>query len=285
MREEWKIELTAKWLIFFILSTTFFKVFKFGILTLICNVTKKLWNTYKRNPYKSYQIPTVPKSCTTAIVSERWEAPRMIIWSQFLSLIYVQFNWNAKMICWSCCWFDNWEYVESLLLLQVPCRMAWAIIDLHCSLSWQLWITSQLLSSCNQPLMLSSCFILCLPLSLVPSILPVVINSSIFPSLTIWPKNFICCSLIPFSNSFFTPTDLSTSSLIFRSVQLIFCILLQHWNSKMLYLHQKIIEKLMHHRQKNLNLNVTPLVGSFMYTRKDNGPKTDPCETPAEMHF
>ena len=89
-----------------------------------------------------------------------------------------------------------------LLLLQVPCRMAWAIMDLHFSLSLQLWITSQLLSSFNQPLMLSSCFILCLPLSLVPSILPVVINSSMFPSLTICPKNFICCSLIPFCNSY-----------------------------------------------------------------------------------
>ena len=52
----------------------------------------------------------------------------------------------------------------------------------------------------------------------MPSILPVVINSSMFPSLTICPKNFICCSLIPFSNSFSTPTDLNTSSLLFLSV-------------------------------------------------------------------
>lgn len=74
-------------------------------------------------------------------------------------------------------------------------------MDFHCSPSQQLWITSQPLSVVTN-LMLSSCFLLCLPLSLVPSSLPVLIDSCMLPSLIMCPKSFICCSLIRFSSSF-----------------------------------------------------------------------------------
>ena len=130
------------------------------------------------------------------------------------------------------------------VLLRVPCSIAWVIMDFlsridllrmtkqtwsksDCYLSWQLRITLQLLSNCNRSLKLSSCFLLCLPLSLVPPVLHVVIdNSSIFSSLIMCQKQFICCSLISFRSSFSVLTNLNNSSLLSLSVQLTFCNLL-----------------------------------------------------------
>ena len=86
------------------------------------------------------------------------------------------------------------------LLLHAPCRIAWVIMDLNFPLSWQLWITSQ---PCLIVINLFCCqavLFFAPPLSLEPSILPVVISSSMFPSLTICSKNFTCYFLILFSN-------------------------------------------------------------------------------------
>ena len=112
--------------------------------------------------------------------------------------------------------------------------MALAVMVLHFSLFAHARITSIPFPISIQFLMMSNCFSLCLPLALVPLIMPVRICNSDPSFLTICPINCSCCFLMADSKTLFVPIWVSTSSLLVCVVQLIRNILRYVHISKLL---------------------------------------------------
>ena len=110
-----------------------------------------------------------------------------------------------------------------LLLLQVPCHIAWVIMDFHRSFSRQQWITSHLLSCCNQSLMLSSCFSL----------------SSSCPG----DHNFPCCNE-SFFVSFLNYTSICSSLVAFSLCSLTSALHRCFSYRSNLFLHSSVAPKL-----------------------------------------
>ena len=110
-----------------------------------------------------------------------------------------------------------------LIIFTSPHRSAvsWtlAVICLHLILSLAAWTTwFAVYSSPKSPTKLSIYFILCLPLALLPSILPVRHKCSIFSDLIICPRKFICLFLISFISDLCIPILASTSSFLTLSL-------------------------------------------------------------------